>query len=186
VTLVFVVSMHPQKRVLVGIILAGGLAVLGSYVYSLVTHPASSATIWGGVPQEIRPAYTVSMLLAALGYFAFTHLILFRLDADTVRIAGRLGFGVFNAIYASILFPSAAWMPLTFAMLERPSAGLWLAIRLVLAAVGLASTGLVIALLSLKPCQPDRAYWLAFMGSIAFCFQTGVLDALVWTALFPL
>ena len=178
--------MHPQKRVLLGIILVGGPAVLGSYVIGLLTHSASRAAIWGGVPHEIRPVYTVSMLLAALGYFAFTYLILFRLDASVVRMAGRFRFGLFNVLYAIILFPSAAWMPLTVAMVERPSAGLWLAIRLVLAAVGVASAGLVAALFSLKPRRPDRVYWLAVMGSIAFCFQTTVLDALVWTALFPL
>jgi len=178
--------MHPQKRVLLGIVLVGGPAVLGSYVVGLLTHPASRAAIWGGVPREIRPVYTVSMLLAALGYFAFTYLILFRLDAGAIRIASRFRFGLFNVLYATVLFPSTAWMPLTVAMLERPGAGLWLAIRLVLAAVGVASAGLVTALLSLKPRQLDRTYWLAVMGSIAFCFQTAVLDALVWTALFPL
>jgi hypothetical protein len=55
------------------------------------------------------------------------------------------------------------------AMVERPSNGLWLAIRLVLAAVGMAWLGLLAALLTLRSRQPAWAYWLAVIGGAAFC-----------------
>ena len=87
-------------------------------------------------------------------------------------------------IYALILVPSALWMPLTLRMLEQPSAGLWLGICLVLAAVALGSLGLLGALLSLRPRQPRWAYWLAVAGSVTFSIQTVLLDAVVWTAFF--
>jgi hypothetical protein len=70
-------------------------------------------------------------------------------------------------------------------MVQQPSSILWLGIRLVLGAVGVGSVALLLALLSLQPRQPARAYWLAVAGSVAFCFQTAVLDLFVWTALFP-
>ena len=181
----FDVTIHPQKRIMLGINVLGGAAVLASYVYGLRTHPAARADMWGGVPQAIRPVYGVSMLLAAAGYFAFTYFLLVRLDPDEAHIADRFKFGVFNVLYAVILVPSALWMPLTFAMLEQPGAGLWWGIRLTLAAVGLASVGLLGALLNLRPRRPAWAYWLAVAGSLAFCIQTAVLDALVWTAFFP-
>ena len=174
-----------QKRLMVWINLLGGAAILASYVYGLRTHPGSSTGLWGNVPQAILPLYGVSMLLAAAGYFAYTYFLLLRLNLDEARVARRFRFGLFNALYALILVPSAMWMPLTLRMLEQPTAGLWLGIRLVLAAVALGSLGLLGALLSLRPREPRWAYWLAVGGSVTFSIQTALLDAVVWTAFFP-
>jgi hypothetical protein len=44
---------------------------------------------------------------------------------------------------------------------------------------------LLTALLWLQPSTPKLSYRLAVFGSIAFAFQTAVLDALVWPAYFP-
>lgn len=178
--------LHFHKRLMVWINVLGGSAVLGSYVHGLSTHPATRMDVWGNVPEAIRPAYTVSMLCAAAGYFAFTYLLFFRVDAYTTRIGRRLGFGIVNGLYLGILLPSALWLPLTFAMIENPSGALWWAIRLVLAAVGLASLGLLTSLLLLHPRPRGLAYGLAIAGCVAFCFQTAILDALVWPAFFPL
>jgi hypothetical protein len=84
-----------------------------------------------------------------------------------------------------ILIPSALWMPLTFAMLEAPSDGLWWAIRLTLAAVGVGSLGLLAGLVAVRPSSPSLAHKLAVVGSLAFALQTAVLDAAVWPAFFP-
>ncbi len=177
--------MHPQKRIMAWLNVLGGTAVLGSYVHGIATNPETSGEVWGGVPEAIRPLYTVCMFLAAAGYFAFTSFIFFRLDPDRTRIGGRFGFGLFNVLYAAILVPSPLWMPLTFAMLEAPSAALWWAVRIDLAVVGLGSLGLVAALLAVQPRSPALAHRLAVIGSLPFFFQTAVLDALVWPAFFP-
>jgi hypothetical protein len=176
--------MFPNKRLFLLINLLGGPAVLGSYAWGLLTRPGSSSILWGGVPQGIRPLYTVCMLLAASGYFAFTSLVLFRLDPQETRIASRFGFSAFNALYAAILIPSALWMPLSLLATDRSSLGLAWLVRLDLAVVGLASLGLLSALHTLRPCPSRRAYRLAIAGCLAFCFQTAVLDAIVWSAFF--
>jgi hypothetical protein len=176
--------MNRQKRAMVWINVLGGAAVLGSYAQGLSTHPAAADALWGGVPQGLRTFYTAGMLVAAAGYLAFTQFLLLQLNPDEARIGKRLGFGVFNGLYAAILVPSALWMPLTFAWIGHPGAGLWWAIRLVLAVVGLASLGLLAALLSVEPRRPAWAYWLAVAGSIGFSVQTAVLDALIWAAFF--
>jgi len=178
--------MHYQQVVLGIVNLLGGTAVLASYLRELWIHPATRGDIWGGVPPTLKPLYTVGMLLAAAGYFAFTYFILFRLDPDRVQIAGRFGFAAFPILYAFILFSSALWMPLTFAMLEHPSGFLWWAIRATLAIVGLASLCLLAALLTVEPAEPRMAYWFAVAGSAAFCVQTAIMDALVWPAFFRL
>jgi hypothetical protein len=124
------------------------------------------------------------MFLAAAGYFAFSFFIMCRLEPGNPGIR-RFGLGTFNALYALILIPSALWMPLTFAMLEAPSEGLWWAIRLTLAAVGIGSLGLLAGLVAVRPSPPSLAHKLAVVGGLAFCSQTAVLDAVVWPAFFP-
>jgi hypothetical protein len=76
-------------------------------------------------------------------------------------------------------------MPLTFSLLDTWSPGLWVAIRVVLALVGIGSLGLLAALITLTPARPRALHLLAIAGAIAFCVQTALLDATVWPAYFP-
>jgi hypothetical protein len=177
--------MHPAHRSLLLLNVVGGIAVLGSYAHGLLTHPGTSSQVWGGVPAGLRPLYTVSMPLAAAGYFAFGSFVFFRLDPERTRIAARFRFGAFHALYASILLPSALWMPLTFAMLEAPGGALWAAIRAVLGLVGIGSLSMVAAIAAAAPPRAPLARGIALAGALAFAFQTAVLDALVWPAFFP-
>ena len=179
-------EVYRQKLAMLITILVGGTAVMASYVYPIMTQPQFVEPAWGGVTPDIRRLYAPSMLLAASGFFFYTYFLLFRVDPDQARIARRLGFWVFNVLYAAILVGSALYMPLTFAFVAQPSMPLWWVIRLVLAVVGLASLGLLGSLLALRPRRPAWAYWLAVAGSVAFSFQTAVLDMLVWPALYPL
>lgn len=177
--------MHPQRAAMLWINTLGGIAVLGSYAHGLITHPMTRGEAWGEVPAALEPLYTLNMLLAAAGYFLFTYFVFFRLDPERVRVANRFGFGVFNALYAMILIPAALWMPLTFAMLDAPGAGLWFAIRTVLALTGIGSLGLFAAIATVKPHEAPRSRRLALIGCSAFALQTAVLDALVWPYYFP-
>jgi hypothetical protein len=176
--------MGTQQIILLVINILGGAAVIGSYVFGLSGQSGGANVLWGGVPNNIRPVYTVSMIISALGYFAFIYFILFRLVPDEVSISGRFGFSLFYAIFLVILISSAFWMPLTNAYVGNPSAGIWIGIRSVLALVGLGSIALVWALLTLHTKVPGTAYWLAIAGSGYFAFHTAILDAIVWAALF--
>lgn len=176
-------GLHPLKLQLAALIVLGGTAVLASYVHGF-SQPNVDA-FWGGVPEALRPVYTFSMFGAALGFFPLTSYVLMRLDPDEVRV-GRLGYGLFLALYALVLIPSALWMPLTFVMIGSPSPLLWAAIRLDLALVALGTIGLLAALVLVRP--RDRGVWwaLAMGGAILFFNQTVLLDALVWPAFYPL
>ena len=175
-----------KKKQLLIIILVGGSAVLLSYVLGPLTRPGAAGLLWGGVPQGLRPFYTVGMFLGAGGYFAFTYFLLFRLAPDTARVAGRFGFGLFNALYAAILLPSALWMPLTLLAAEQPSPALLWLVRLNLWTVAATSLGLLWALLAVEPRQPRWAHRLALVGSILFCQQTVILDSIVWVSFFKI
>lgn len=178
-------SMHPARRSLLWLNVIGGVAVLGSYVYGFVSNPLTRAALWGGVPEALRPLYTLNMFLAAAGYFAFSAFVFRRLDPARTRIAGGFGFGAFHVLYALILLPSALWLPLTFEMIEAPSAGLWLGIRATLALVGLGSLGMMLAVASAAPHGAPGARRIALLGTLFFALQTAVLDALIWPAYFP-
>jgi hypothetical protein len=76
-------------------------------------------------------------------------------------------------------------MQLTYAALGHPGSGLYFwAVRITLAIVGLASLALLGVLLSLHSSEASPTYWLAAVGSVFFCIQTAVLDAVVWSAFF--
>jgi len=175
--------MATPQIVLLIVNIIGGAAVIGSYIYGLNAQSGGASILWGGVPENIRPVYTVSMVLSALGYFAFIYFILFRLDPGEVSIAGTFGFSIFFSIFILILLPSALWMPLTNFYVGTPSTGTWVIVRIILALVGIGSIALVLALLGLQT-REGVAYWLAVAGSGYFAFHTAILDAVVWAHLF--
>jgi hypothetical protein len=176
--------MRTEQVILLIINVLGGAAVIGSYVLGLKGQSGGANVLWGAVPNSLRPVYTVSMILSALGFFAFIYFILFRLVPGEVLIGGRFGFSLFYAIFLVILVASAFWMPLTNAYVGNPSTGMWIGIRTVLALVGLGSIALMLALLTLQTKVPGISYWLAVAGSGYFAFHTAILDAIVWAALF--
>lgn len=173
------------RRSLLWLNAVGGAAVLASYGVGIGSGAISGDALWGGVPESLRPLYTINMFLAAAGYFLFTPYILFRLAPDTTRIAGRFGFSLFHGLYALVLLPSALWLPLTAHVLAQPSAFAWALVRVDLALVAFGSLGLLAALLALTSEVP-RGRTLAVIGLLPFCLQTAVLDALVWPAFFSL
>ena len=176
--------MGTQHIILLIINIIGGIAVIGSYVLGLRGQTGGANVLWGGVPNSLRPVYTVSMLLSALGFFAFLYYIFFRLDPAQIKIYGISGFTMFYVIFILILVASAFWMPLTNMYVGNPSTATWIGIRTVLAIVGLSSIALTVAFLTLQGKVPGLAYWLAVVGSGYFAFHTTVLDAIVWAALF--
>ena len=176
--------MHKQKITLIVIILIGGIAVLGSYAWGILAVPNAGRILWGDVPDILRILSTIWMLPGALGYFAYTYFILFRLNPDETHIYQRFGYGVFSILYIAILIPSALWLPLTSLAVSSSSPLLDWVVRLDLVVVGLASLALLFALLHTQPRQPMWAFWLAVIGCVFFCIQTVILDAILWGAYF--
>jgi hypothetical protein len=172
--------MGTQQIILLIINVLGGAAVMLSYVYGLKGQTGGANVLWGNVSEGVRPVYFVSMIISALGYFAFIYYILFRINpADS-----NVNYYLFYAIFLVILVASAFWMPLTNMFVSNGGNGLWIAIRSVLALVGLGAIALTWALLAFHPATRSTAYWLAVAGAGYFAFHTAILDAIVWAALF--
>jgi len=165
--------------------LLGGLLVLGSYAWGFLVHPNAGEILWGGVPAILRPVYTISMFLAAGGYFAFSLFVL-QLELDKVRINNWRGTKIFNILYAGVLIPSALWLPLTMLAVNYRSQSLTWLVRADLLLVALAALGLLYAILYVRPHKTVWLHRLAIIGSILFCFQTVFLDAIIWAVNFHL
>jgi hypothetical protein len=178
-------SWNYNQIIVLAINILGGVAVIGSYILGFVSHPGKGTdALWGGVPVKMRRYYTLGMLLSAVGYFAFSYFILFRINPNGLQIAGAFNYLAFAVIFFVILLASSLWMPLTYAMIEKPGRGTWIGIRTVLAFVGIGSLLLVLSLLTMQPHESSFAYWFAVAGAAAFCLHTGILDAMVWPSLF--
>jgi hypothetical protein len=176
--------MDTRKLLMIVIVVLGGIAVLGSYVYGFQASGGETDLLWGGVPESLRPVYAANMIPAAIGFLVFTYYIIFRLKPAETKIGERDGFGVFNWIYAAILIPSALWMPFTLQAVEQNSPAWAWAVRLDLAIVGLASLAMLYALWKVRPRQSVAVHRLAMSGSIFMCIQTVILDAIIWSAFF--
>lgn len=177
--------MVKEKRTLLFVNCIGGTAVLASYAWGFISHPGKGGALWGNVPQSLIPLYTISMLAAAAGYIVVIYFILSLADQARVRIAGRFSYRFITGSMLLILVPSALWMPLSFSMLNQPTIVIWLSIRLVLFLVGIGSSLLLFALMTLRPSEPKWKHRIAVSGAFLFWFQTGVMDALIWAAYFP-
>jgi hypothetical protein len=173
----------PQLMLLV-VMLMGGLGVIGSYAQGLISHPGSIKVLWGKISGPFRTIYFISMLLSALGYFAFAYYLLFRVDPATALVTDTLGFEVFFAAITGMLLFSSLWMPFTYSYVDKPNKGTWLMIRVVLFLVALSSCALVWALLSLHDKTPPGPYWVAVVGAGYFALHTTMLDAFLWPVLY--
>jgi hypothetical protein len=176
--------MNRQKMILLLINIIGGILVIGSYIYGLNAQSAGAAVLWGGVPQNVQPIYAVSMIISAIGYFAFIYYLLFRVDASEAKIRGKFNYSLYYWIFIAILLPSAFWMPLTNLYVANPVLIYWILIRFVLFIVGFASLALVWALIKTSPYTEGIARRAAIAGSIYFTFHTLILDAIIWALLF--
>jgi hypothetical protein len=174
--------MTSAQKWLLALNVAGGCLVLGSYAYGILTHDSPSDKLWGATSAAIRPWYGVSMLLAALGYFAFLYHLLFAVDPAAAVPPG--GFSILLLVFALILIPSAFWMALTFHHAEHPGPWTWSAVRGVLALTALGSIALVVCLVWMRPMPVTTSWILALVGAAVFAFHTAVLDALLWPVLY--
>jgi len=172
-----------QKTLLI-VNIIGGILVLGSYVFGLVSNPGRGMELWGNLPEAIRPVYTASMFAAAAGYFFFLYHLVFRANANTFKLPFGLPFYTVHIVFMMILVPSAIWMSLTFAYIDAPSVWMWALVRVTLFTVGVGSALLVAILMSLKATSPGQFWWPSVAGATVFTFHTLVLDATVWPIYF--
>lgn len=173
-----------MRTILLAVNVVGGIAVLGSYAWGFVAHPDVVAGLWGDMPSWAIPGYTGSMPFAAAGWLTTLAFLGGRADPSTVSVLGRYGYGWFVVSMALVLTASSAWMPLCVAALETGETAWLPLIQFDLALTALGSLAILGGLATMAPRTP-RSWWLGSVGGmVAFCWQTVVLDALVWPRFF--
>ncbi len=173
-----------NKRSLIILILVGGMLVLGSYGLVIRENADTMSAMWGEVPEGFMPFYQANMVWGVAGYFFYTTYLLFMMPEGATGFSAQLENRLLLVFYALILFPSALWTPLTLIMVSHPSSLTWMFIRIVLVLTGAGSLGLLYLLLRARPKKLSLFYLLAVVGSIGFCLQTVLLDAVMWPIFF--
>lgn len=169
-----------DARRVVLIILVGGPMVLLSYTLVFVASPDMRVALWGGVPDHLRGLYTYSMFAAAAGFFPFTYAFL-TTHHDDELVADHRSLTI---AYALVLFPSAAWLPLTMMYLSNSTSWLWLLVRTDLFGVAAGALMIVAQAFSLARTRQSISTWLGVVGALLFAWQTVALDALAWPSTF--
>lgn len=175
--------MNDSQKLFLAISIIGGIAVIISYIWGFKSG-ISLDNFWGGVPENLRSLYTVSMLISAAGFFVFFLYILSNLGGQNTFVPANIfGDKAFHILFALILVFSTVWMPLVAVMISNPTTLVWIGIRAGLAIVGLASLGVLVLLLSLNPRPSDAFYISAIIGISWFTIHTGILDAIIWAGM---
>ncbi len=143
------------------------MGVLGSYVWSARAWPAHLDGLWGEIPEAVIPLYAACMLPAAIGYVVTVGFLVLRTEVlDEV-----------SGWFAAFLGAAALRLPMSMAALAAGDRRLvpWIQVDLVVtAAASLALLGVLLR----QPGSTGRRY--ALIGWACLCWQTVVLDALVW------
>jgi len=171
--------LNTNQKIFLAINIVGGILVLASYVIGLKAGK-SADILWGGIQKNIRGVYTISMLVAATGFFLFTIFTFLQLNNIESILPYSLNKNVFNILYLIILSSSMLWIPLVNMMVSNPSTILWISIRFVLILVGLCSLFLLILLFKISPKPTGFLYTSSLLGLFWFFIHTGILDAILW------
>ena len=177
--------MWNSKKTTWALNIVGGLSVLGSYAYGLLTHPGQGEMLWGTIPENVRGPYSAMMLPAALGYFAmFSFLVTRPTGWLEKRFSG--GLGRFNTIFATFLGSASLWMPLCWYGIDNEISWMVWPIRGVLLVTGVC-TLLFLHTLVKSPCEESpRFRKAAILGATFLSIQCMLTDALIWPWFFQI
>jgi len=163
--------MNTDRRAFTTVQLLGGVAVLGSYAWGLTRHADIANQLWGTIDPAWIPWYASCMPFAAAGYLAAS--------AYLLRTSGALkGCALAFTLFLST---SALWMPLSLLALLTGDETLSPLIQLDLAVAALSCLWIGRHLWTVAE---GRGGQIALAGWAALCWQTVILDALVWPRFF--
>ena len=152
--------------------------------YKGLTSGITGSNLWGEMPNYLRPASGISMIVSAIGYFIFTYYFLAKVDINTVFF-NRFNFWLIIILYAFVLIPSCFWIDYTIQYMNTGLTGqwLWIFICLILYTVGIASALLLLTIYNLSSHE-GLLYYLSMIGCLIFTIHTLIFDGLLWTYFF--
>lgn len=163
-----------NRRKLITLIVVLGPCVLLSYYVAAQYNLKGIDALWGNMPDNIKIYYPIGMLIATLGFFPFTYLIVFH----SVKPNDYL------LPYLFVLLPSSLWMPLTVSYINSPTDITWFAIRIVLLLVAFGAILIYIRMKNEFKQTNLGLYKWALFGVLGFIAHTLLLDGLLWPYFF--
>lgn len=165
----------------------GGTAVLGGYLVCLYVFPSQREALWGGVQNGWQSVFTVSMIIAAAGYLAFSYGILFKSSPE--EFSSRLldTKHAISILCMIFLISAAIWMPATIAYLKTSNSIWWIlsVISLWITAISLFTTTFIVIT---HPLAIPSIFYrgLTIAGISYITFHCLVLDAIIWVSRFDI
>ena len=161
----------------------GGLAVLGSYAWGLMTHPDTRMDLWGGVTEKERLWYVPIMPTAAIGHLLTIWYLYFKVNPEGIDLPGGFGYHTFTILFAIYLLFAAVWMPMTFSALEGNHSIVPL-MKISLVIVGVACALILACLIIIGPQTSGNLHWWVIFGMSGLVIQTLFIDAIFWSMRF--
>ncbi len=167
-----------------------GPIILASYWFG-ISKMEDPIALWGGIPENFRPANIFCMILAAIGFLMVWWLFLFKWDAILVESLNwpwaeneTGGHARLLLAFLLVMVPSATWLELTnFHIVNNYSWTPYLVVGiLVLVAIG----NILLGLLAWSAYQEglEGAIW-AVIGAGLLSIQVIINDAIWWSIKFP-
>tara|TARA_X000000950_G_scaffold288558_1_gene405955 strand:+ start:2738 stop:3268 length:531 start_codon:yes stop_codon:yes gene_type:complete len=159
-----------------------GLLLVYSYYFS-INKLEKPQRLWGRIHEKYRPVYTVSMLLAALGYMLMMYFLVVKVKNNNELLREIL------VLQIIVILASMLWMPLATKYIKNKNEDknknkniiLKFAIILILFTVAIASIGNFFKVLSINFPQKDiNVRFFSVIGAFYLFFHTFALDFLSW------
>jgi len=159
-----------------------GLLLLYSYYFS-INKLEKPQRLWGRIHEKYRPVYTVSMLLAALGYMLIMYFLVVKVKNNNELLREIL------VLQIIVILASMLWIPLATKYIKNKNEDknknkniiLKFAIILILFTVAIASLGNFFKVLSINFPQKDiNVRFFSVIGAFYLFFHTFALDFLSW------
>lgn len=159
-----------------------GLLLLYTYYFS-INKLEKPQRLWGRIHEKYRPVYTVSMLLAALGYMLMMYFLVVKVKNNNELLREIL------VLQIIVILASMLWMPLATKYIKNKNEDknknkniiLKFAIILILFTVAIASLGNFFKVLSINFPQKDiNVRFFSVIGAFYLFFHTFALDFLSW------
>ena len=162
--------------------LAGGIAVLGSYIVGLYLYPDFRNTLWGGISGSTKTLFTVSMIFAAAGYLCFCYSMAISEAANKSSFLGQHTFAVLAAFF---LISASVWMPAALKYLST-SDNLWWIISVISLWITAISLCLLTVSFGLSKYENIGTIQFAFAlaGISWITIHCLLFDAIIWVAKF--
>ena len=163
----------------------GGIAVLGGYIFALLSHPETRSDLWGGVPIQWRVWIVSSMFLAAFGYCYAMYYMVINEGLSLHFFWGKVDAAKMIILLILFLSSSSLWIYTTFSYIDSPTYLKWAFVQAELWITAISILLITIGLVTASGVEQPLKHNISILGLSLISFHCLVLDAMLWINRFP-